>query len=516
TMLASLRGECDEQTKRIDEGEENIQRLRREIGLAMGQSTIANSTVNPFRETIAQADAQVIDAQIRVDSLERLRNDPVAAMQATGDSVGQNLAMKLTDAQAELASMQHRYGDNHPRVQAARENVIFLASAANEHIDRTIEKIQSDSEIAKAQANRIREQLENNHSELAVANGKYAMLLAALERQEVQKNLQKILSERAEKMSVDLQLPTPAAEMIEPASAPANAELMPSQILFSALAIGLAVGTLCAVSVDRFDHTIREADELASQINLPILGTIGKNVSMLRPADGGKDVEAYRMIRNAIDFADHTNRSICVTSAAMNEGVSTTVANLAWTWAEQGARVIVIDADLRNPTTHAMFGVPNDTGLIDYLATRQPLNELVKSTTMQNIWVLPSGAGDRKMFAAPPLTPQHMDELLTWAKSQADIVLFDTGAALATSDTAIVAHHCDVSILVTRQSQVTTKDLRRCVHILNTSGTKLLGAVLTGSTNATWDPQQFVDSPMKLDQAVEQSMPTSIRKKDAA
>jgi capsular exopolysaccharide synthesis family protein len=514
TMLLSLRQQCDEQSKQIDIGEESIQRLRREIGLSMGQTPLASASENPFRETIAQADAETIDGQIRVESLERLRSDPVVALQSAGDGVALNIATQLTEAQAALATLQHHYGDNHPRVQAARENVAMLTSAADQHIDHTIEMIQANNDATQARAMRVRQQLQDDHGKSM--SSQYAELLAASEREDVQRDLQKILSERAEKLAVDLQLPSPAAEMIEPAAAPITAQLTPMQILFTALGIGLALGAAMAVTVDRYDNTIREADELAVQLNLPILGAIGNNASIVRPDGGGVDVEAYRMIRNSIDFADHTAHTICVTAAADSEGVSTTTANLAWTWAEQGARVLLIDADLHKPTAHAMFGVPNENGLIEYLSGARKLSEVIQSTSQSNISVLPAGNGEGSMLIPPPMTPQHINELITWAKSNADIILFDTGAALASSDTAIVAHHCDATVMVIRQSHSSARDIRRCVQVLSATATKLLGVVLTAAPNASWDPQPMSTIAPQQEQTMQQSMPTRLRKKDAA
>ncbi|HEY1629045.1 MAG TPA: polysaccharide biosynthesis tyrosine autokinase [Tepidisphaeraceae bacterium] len=514
SMLAQLHQECDVQSKQINDGEENIQRLRHDVGLSLGQSPVASASENPFRQTIAQADAEAIDGQIRSETLERLRSDPVAALQSAGDAVAVNLATQLTEAQAALATLQHRLGDNHPRVQAARENVAFLASAADQHIDHTIEMIQSNSAAAQARATRVRQQLQNDHGKNE--SSQYAELLAATQREDVQRDLQKILSERAEKLAVDLQIPSPAAEMIEPAVAPMTAQLTPMQILFTALGIGLALGTVLSVTVDRFDNTIREADDLAVQLNLPILGALGNNASMLRPGDGGTDVEAYRMIRNSIDFADHTAHTICLTAATAQEGVSTTAANLAWTWAEQGARVLLIDADLHNPTAHAMFGISNQSGLIDYLASGRQLSELTQSTSHANISVLPAGNGDGAMLIPPPMTPQHMNQLVNWAKSHADIILFDTGPTLAISDTAIIAHQCDASVMVIRRSHSSARDIRRCVHILSTTATKLLGIVLTAAPNASWDLQPTSAIASQPQEMTEPAIPTQIRKKDAA
>jgi capsular exopolysaccharide synthesis family protein len=296
----------------------------------------------------------------------------------------------------------------------------------------------------------------------------------------------------------------PAADVIELASVPAVPEMgTPLQVGMMAMGVSLLFGCMIAVMLDRFDGRIRGAEEVEWQLNVPMLGVAGSSRALLAPARGGAAVESFRMIRNSIDFADHTLRSLCITAAGPREGTSATVANLAWTWAEQGARVLVIDTNLARPSQHQLLGAAGATGLAEHLAQQTPLDELVQPTTVTNVSLLAAGQlGQRKGQAVPALTPQALSALLLWARSRADIILFDTAPLLQTSDPAMIARQADGTILVARRQWTATRDLRRAVHLLSSGGEGLLGVVLTGTTaSASWDPMPVDESEPETESA---------------
>jgi capsular exopolysaccharide synthesis family protein len=201
------------------------------------------------------------------------------------------------------------------------------------------------------------------------------------------------------------------------------------------------------------------------------------------------------MVRNAIDFSDHTLRSLCITAPGAKEGSSTTVANLAWAWAEHGARVLVIDANFSRPSIHRLMGVQNGAGLLDHFAERHSLDELVQQTKIANVSVLTAGRSPATKSSASALTPQALNELLIWARSRADIILFDTAPLLLASDAAIIARQTDATVLVVRQQWSATRNVRRAVHLLSGGGEGLLGVVLTGApVSASWDPLPVEDA----------------------
>ena len=188
--------------------------------------------------------------------------------------------------------------------------------------------------------------------------------------------------------------------------------------------------------------------------------------------------EAYRSLAANLQFAyaDRQVQTIGITSAAEGEGKSTTVANLAVALAQTGRRVIAIDADLRRPGLHTMFGVSRDQGLTDVLRGQEaelPLQE----TGTAGVRLLASGP-----VAANPLealASRRFDQALALARAQADFVLVDTPPAGALADVAVIAPRLEGMLLVVSAGH-TKRDLaRRAREQLERVNANLLGVVLT-------------------------------------
>lgn len=188
--------------------------------------------------------------------------------------------------------------------------------------------------------------------------------------------------------------------------------------------------------------------------------------------------EQYRTIRTNIQFStvDEAIRSIVVTSTAPGEGKSTTVSNLAVVFAQQGKKVLLIDADLRKPTTHYTFQLLNTKGLTNVLTKQIHFHEAVQETVMENLNILTSGP-------IPPnpselLASNAMKQLLEEAYKLYDLVLFDAPPILAVTDAQVLANLSDGSIMVT-SSGFTDKDAAvKAKELLENAKSKLLGAIL--------------------------------------
>lgn len=158
--------------------------------------------------------------------------------------------------------------------------------------------------------------------------------------------------------------------------------------------------------------------------------------------------EAYRTLRTNLQYAetDRPLQLLMVTSAGPNEGKSTTIMNLAVTYAQMEKRTILVDADLRKPTAHFTFGLTNRTGLSHVLSGQADLREVVKESRIPGLDVMTSGP-------IPPnpselLGSSRMDALLDQLREQYDIVLIDTPPVLAVADAQVVSSKSDGVLLV--------------------------------------------------------------------
>ena len=188
--------------------------------------------------------------------------------------------------------------------------------------------------------------------------------------------------------------------------------------------------------------------------------------------------EQYRTIRTNIQFsgADQDIKSLILTSSGTAEGKSTTASNLAAVYAQQGLKVLLIDADLRKPTVHYTFRLENHAGLTNVLTRQSTLGQAVQETEVRDLYVLTSGP-------IPPnpselLASNQMEELLKEMKKQFDMVIFDTPPILAVADAQILANQVDASILVVSSGKTDKEAALKAKELLVHAKSKLLGAVL--------------------------------------
>jgi capsular exopolysaccharide synthesis family protein len=188
--------------------------------------------------------------------------------------------------------------------------------------------------------------------------------------------------------------------------------------------------------------------------------------------------EAYRTLRTNIRFAglDRPCRTILITSASPGEGKSTTVANFGIAAAQADARVCIIDSDLRRPSLHRMFGVPNTRGLTTALLEGGTFGTVAQVTHIRNLSVVTSG----------PLPPnpaelvgsRRMHECLESGMKEYDLLLFDSPPIISVSDALALSAQCEGVILVVRSGTMPQAVVRRTVDHIEAVKGRILGIVL--------------------------------------
>ncbi|MFD0771214.1 CpsD/CapB family tyrosine-protein kinase [Bacillus sp. CGMCC 1.60114] len=195
-------------------------------------------------------------------------------------------------------------------------------------------------------------------------------------------------------------------------------------------------------------------------------------------APNSKVAEEYRTLRTNLQLSSVTrkDKTIVITSSRFGEGKSTTVSNLAVSIAQQGEKVLVIDADLRNPTIHEMFRIENTVGLTNVLSGKATMEGAVMQTEIGRLNVLPSGP--IPFNPAELLNSMAMEILIQKAMEQYDIILFDSPPILEVTDTTILADRCDGVLLVISCNHSVNEDALEAKRILSFTRGKLVGAIL--------------------------------------
>lgn len=188
--------------------------------------------------------------------------------------------------------------------------------------------------------------------------------------------------------------------------------------------------------------------------------------------------ESYRTLRTNIDFSsiDEKLQVIMVSSAGPGEGKSTTITNLAVTFAQSERRVVLVDADLRKPTAHHTFTISNRWGLSSVISKQCSLEEAIQMSDIPNLDVLTSGAIPPN--PAEMMASKKMTALIEQLREMYDIVLIDTPPLLAVTDAQIIATKSDGVILVIDQGNVKRDIAMKAVKNLENVNARMLGVVL--------------------------------------
>jgi capsular exopolysaccharide synthesis family protein len=272
----------------------------------------------------------------------------------------------------------------------------------------------------------------------------------------------------------------------------------PVEKLVGGTLAGAALGVALAFLLNAMDRSLKTVDEAEAFLGLPVLSAVPelarrrdrtpkKNgaAAVCGPGDlpllsdgNSPAAEAIRSLRAALALlgAEKTQRSMIFTSALPGEGKSFTAANYALSLALRGQRTLLVDADLRRPRLHAIFGAErNSVGLVDYLTHRLPLDLFVHPTSLLQLGLLLSGTPAPS--PAELLSGPGFARLMEEASKNYDRIVVDTAPVNAVGDTLLLIHSVQSVCLVVRAASSPREAVRRAIQVLDGAGARPVGTV---------------------------------------
>lgn len=236
--------------------------------------------------------------------------------------------------------------------------------------------------------------------------------------------------------------------------------------------------------------TVHSEEELQTLLNCPCLGTlpatkvVGRNATNpLAFYDHGKYgfMEANHLLCLHLEreMRDKEKKILLVSSAAPNEGKTTVAANMAISLAQNGNRVLLIDCDLRNPSTSRAIRMTNKKGLSEMLDGKITANDVVRTTSFRDVYLVSAGEG-KKHTPADLIASEQFVQLLTASRNVFDYVVLDTAPSGVLSDASEIAELADCALMVVRQDHASRTQILEAAKALTDSKLPVIGSVLNG------------------------------------
>ena len=305
--------------------------------------------------------------------------------------------------------------------------------------------------------------------------------------------------------------------LIEPALAPSRPSSQNTGIV--ALAGGLSALVLTAALLlfrAYLDDTVQSAGQVRELVGLLTLGQVGRFRAGRSAGDAlvaashpnSEAAEAYRSLRTNLSYAleagggSDPHRAVVITSAAKEEGKSTTAANLAIVFGDAGLRVVLVDADLRRPSLHRLMNGDNGFGLANLLTGNElGVQAVARGTAHPNVSLISAGPvppNPSELLGSPRITAV-IDEL----RAQYDIVIIDSPPMLGVSDAMLATTAADAVVAVVRTGKTRTHELVELVERLAVTGRPIAGVVLNRDPRASRKGRYYYQSERSAEAPVE-------------
>jgi len=441
-----------------------------------------------------QSAAQAVDAELaktdanRSGAPSRLSH---AALGALTEVEAQRLfewEAKRRDIEARVVEMRQVFKQKHPALVQAEGELQGITSQLERAIDFLRQKADADLMIAQKKYDEVNAASAELEKTAIYDQGRTLEVKNMTDEIERIRTLYNTMVSQLMKLDMTQNINSRTISVLEPAIVEPD-PVYPKKVkgLLLAAFFGLGLGLALAFFIEYIDDSIKLAEEVERDLQLPFLGMIPAaqwnpdDVSahrLDRLKQQGGVAEAYRVVRSAIIFSIPREklRSILLTSAVPREGKTTTCVNLSIGFAQTEERILLIDADLRRGEIHKYFGVEKDKGLADVLLGEATPEEVVKHTDVPRLDVITVGS-----YPANPaelLLGWRLKELLEWGYQHYDRIIIDCTPVMGIADSAILGAAVDGVLFIIWAGRTSRRYVRVAKMTAVSRGAKVFGFVL--------------------------------------
>ncbi len=518
-----LSRELNEERTSLLSSEDALQKYARESGLIFtdDNTNVATEKLQQLQLQLTTMTGDRIGKQSRYELAQH--SPPDSLPDVVNDDSLRDSAAKINDLRRQIADLSAIFTPDYSKVKRLEAELNALNTAFQSDRANVIDRIKNEYQEALRKEQLLASDYDKQTQEVTGQDEK-AIQYNTLKREvDSHRQLYDKMLQQTKQSSIAAALHAGNVRIVDPAELP-DKPIWPNFKVLSlaGLASGLLFGIVVIMVRERADRSLQQPGEVQLWTKLPELGTIpsasvdgrrrrakhAKSADVrgqrktFRPEKGPSVelmtwnskpslmAEAFRSTLTSIFFVGENGSRptvLVTTSANASDGKTTVVTNLAIAIAEARRSVLIVDADLRRPRVHALFGLPNEHGLSDLLGDQAlsdaRISALIQKTEIPGLDVIASGPSTHA--AANLLYSPNLAELVAKLKKRYDMVLIDTPPMLPMTDARVIGRLADAVVLVARAEQTTRDAIVAATQRLSEDGIRVLGTILND-----WDPNR--------------------------
>lgn len=446
--------------------------------------SLASRNLGDLNSVLATAQEQRIRAQARWNQARAARGAALPA-DMLGNSIVRTLQQQRAQLQGEYQQKLQVFKPDYPEMQQLKGQIDQLNAEIGRELANIRASIRAEYDAAAQQESLLKSQLDTLREQALSVDSRsidYNIL-----KREADTNRQQYdaLLQRYNEVGVAGGATSNNISIVDRAQVPLG-RYKPNLPLNLALGLmlGLVLGILLALALEFLDDTLKSPEDIEQKLRMPLLGIIPRLGKQVSPEQALKDprsafAESYRSVRTALQFSTDSGvpRVLLLTSPGPSEGKSTSALTLARNFAQLGKRVLLIEADMRNPSLHRVLGARAEVGLSSVLAGAALPTAAIQNTDDDRLKVIL--AGPLPPNPAELLAGSRLVSLLTVAAEKYDQVIIDGPPVLGIADAPILANVANATLLIVQAGATRVSAAQVAVKRLLAARARVIGALLT-------------------------------------
>jgi len=498
-----LSKQMDDLKIKANQSQEKLAELQKQRGLigVDENDNIVTKKLEGIDEqlTSAESDRIVKEARYRIAA----SGNPELIASMVPEPTLQVLRSQQAELRVEYARLNTKFGAGYPKVAELANEMTQVESAINAELKNLSDRYKNEYFAAANAEKMLRVKFEEQKQKAYDLNQGAAQYAILKHEVDATQELYQTLQLKLRQAGIVAGLASANIAVVEAGQVPSEpGDPRPLLDLLFGLGAGLGLGLLSALGLEALDTTIRSSEEAESVSGLPALAAIpqvgaaefGTGWRKLPPDERtvqlrwvafkkphSQAAESYRSLRTSLLLCANGNppKVLAITSSLPSEGKTITAVNCATVLAQQGANVLLVDADLRQPSLHEAFGIPQSPGLSGILTGAcTERDAAVRAEAIPNLAMLASGA--LLDYPAEMLASAKMLDLMDGWRSKYDYVVIDTPPVSMFTDAVVLGSHADAVLLVARTGATTKQMLRHTRDVLQRANVNVAGVVLNG------------------------------------